>query len=104
MRSILKDQIRMVGDKRTNRAIGMWNPTLMMMRCKSQDGERKTYKKEIDKFSIHQPMTMRVVLERNGLWRTSPRVTSGKFVEPRGLTLRRSHYKASSPPPTSLLR
>jgi hypothetical protein len=45
----------MVGDKRADRAIGMRDSILMMMECKSQDGERETNEQEINKFSIHQP-------------------------------------------------
>jgi hypothetical protein len=43
----------MVGDIRADRAIVMGDSICMVMKCKSQDGERKTNQQEIDKFSIH---------------------------------------------------
>ncbi len=44
----------MVRDIRADRAIVMSNSILMMMKCKSQNRERKANEQEIDKFSIHQ--------------------------------------------------
>jgi hypothetical protein len=46
----------MVGNKNANRAIGMGDSARMMMECKSQDGDKKAYGQEIEKFSIHQPI------------------------------------------------
>ncbi|MGD0919029.1 MAG: hypothetical protein ABSB22_21500 [Thermodesulfobacteriota bacterium] len=37
-----------------DRTIVMGDSILMMMECKSQDGERETNEQEINKFSIHQ--------------------------------------------------
>jgi hypothetical protein len=45
-----------VGDKRANGAKGMGGPALMVMECKSRDGETEAYGQEIEKFPVHQPM------------------------------------------------
>ena len=58
LRSILKDQIRMVGDKRTNRAIGMWDSTLMMMEYKSRYREKKTNEQIRKELFFHQPINV----------------------------------------------
>jgi len=44
----------MVGDIRADRAIAMGDSIRMVMKCKSQDGERKAYEQETDKLFIHQ--------------------------------------------------
>jgi hypothetical protein len=56
----------MVGDKRANRAIGMGDSILMMMEGKFQEEERKAYKQEIDKFSIHQAIRLKNYSPRKG--------------------------------------
>jgi len=40
----------------------MGNSTLMMMECKSQDGERKAYGQEIDKSSFHHPVSVQSII------------------------------------------
>jgi len=51
--SVLKDQIRMQGGKRADGAIVRGNSIWMVMKCESQNGEAKTNKQEMDKFSVH---------------------------------------------------
>jgi hypothetical protein len=46
----------MVRDMITVRADIMGNSIRMVMKCKSQNRERKANKKEIDKLSVHQPI------------------------------------------------
>ena len=53
----------MVGGKRADRTIVMGNSIRMVMKCKSQDGERKANDQEIDKFPIHQPIDLLRVLK-----------------------------------------
>jgi hypothetical protein len=43
----------MVGDIRADKAIVMGDSIRMVMKCKSQDGQRKPYEQEIDKLSPH---------------------------------------------------
>ena len=43
----------MVGDTKTDRTVVMRDPIRMVMKCKSQDGEREADKQGYDKFSIH---------------------------------------------------
>jgi hypothetical protein len=51
--SVLKNQIRMQGGMKANRATVLGNSIRMVMKCNSQDGEAKTNKQEMDKFSVH---------------------------------------------------
>ncbi len=46
----------MVGDIRADRAIVMGDSIRMVMKCKSQHGERKAYEQETDKPFIHKPI------------------------------------------------
>jgi hypothetical protein len=52
----------MVGDIRTDRAIGMGNSIHMMMKCKSQWGKKEANEQEIGKFFVHQPIKIRVII------------------------------------------
>ena len=61
MRKILNDQIRMVGDNRADRAMVMGDSIRMVMKCKSQDGERKAYEQETDKSSFHNTLINQLV-------------------------------------------
>jgi hypothetical protein len=54
----------MVGDKRANRAIVVGDSILMVMKCKSQNRDRKTNKQEADEFSVHQPNNLPVRREK----------------------------------------
>jgi hypothetical protein len=54
----------MKGGERADRAIVMGNSIRMVMKCKSQDGEKKAYEQEGGKFSIHQPNNIPVRREK----------------------------------------
>ena len=54
----------MVGDKRANRAIVVRDSIRVMMKCKSQNRERKTNKQEADEFSVHQLNNLSVRREK----------------------------------------
>jgi hypothetical protein len=46
----------MVGDIRADRAIVMADSIRMVMKCKSQDGEKKAYEQETENPFIHKPI------------------------------------------------
>jgi hypothetical protein len=49
-----------VEDIKADRTIVIADSILMMMECKSQYGERKANDQEIDKFSGHQPVEIKL--------------------------------------------
>jgi hypothetical protein len=51
----------MVGGIRADRAIVMGDSIRMVMKCKSQDGERKAYEQETDKPSFHNALINQLV-------------------------------------------
>jgi hypothetical protein len=55
----------MVGDKRADGAIVMGNSIRMVMKCKSQDRERKANEQEVGKFSIHHPNNLSISGEKS---------------------------------------
>jgi hypothetical protein len=53
LRAVLRDKKGMVGGMTTERACIMGNSIRMVVKCKSQNRERKANDQEIDKFSFH---------------------------------------------------
>ncbi len=58
LRSILIDQIRMVGDNRTNGAIGTRDSSLMMMEYVPRHREKKTNEQKRKEFFFHKPINV----------------------------------------------
>jgi hypothetical protein len=57
----------MVGDIRADRAIVMGDSIRVLMKCKSQNGERNAYEQEIDKLSLHGIMINQNERKVNGV-------------------------------------